>query len=402
MLPLLLFLIVVSGLVLRGMSPEERVEAFHRLRAWWQRAKAAITYVPPSCAPFTIALRSRTRWTFVTPAIVVANLAVFLLMLVGPGSFDDRDTLLAWGASFGPRTTNGEWWRLLSSTFVHMGLIHVLASIAGTLRVGLMLERLVGNVAFATTYIAAGVLAGLAGLAMHPVSLQAGASGAVFGVYGMLIASLIWGMVKRTDVSVPPAALLQLAPGAAFFLLYTFVTDGLVTAVMLAGLAVGCVCGAVLAGGVSTYKAPARRVLATMSATAAIVVVFAVPLRGVADVTGEIAQVVAIEDRTSHDYSAAIDRFKRGRLPSDGLVEAIDKIRPELRVMSARLNSVGNVPPEHQWLVSGAKEYLRLRDESWRLRAEGLRGSNMKTLQKADSVEHESLAALDVIRPKQD
>jgi membrane associated rhomboid family serine protease len=400
MIPLLLFLVVVSGLVLRGMSPEERVEAFHRLRAWWQRTRAAITYVPPSCEPFNFALRARTRWAFVTPAIAAANVAVFLVMLVGPGSFDDRETLLAWGASFGPRTTNGEWWRLISSTFVHVGLFHVLASVAGTLRAGLMLERLVGNVAFATTYIAAGVLAGLASLAMHPVSLHAGASGAVFGVYGMLIAALIWGMVKRTDVSVPPAALLQLAPGAAFFLLYTFVTEGLVTPAMLAGATVGCICGAVLAGGVSTNKAPARRVLATMSATAAIVIVLAVPLRGVADVTGEIAQVVAIEDRTSHDYGAAIDKFKRGRLSSDGLVETIDKIRPELRTMNVRLNSVLNVPPEHQWLVSGAKEYLRLRDESWRLRAEGLRGSNMKTLQKADSVEHESLAALDVIRPK--
>lgn len=398
-MPLLLFLIVVSGLVLRRMSPEERIAFVHRMLAWLQRVKAAVTYVPPSCQPFNDALRARTRWTIVTPAIAVANVAIFVVMLVGPGSFDDRNTLLAWGASFGPRTTNGEWGRLLSSMFVHAGLIHVLASVAGTLRAGLMLERLVGPVAFATTYIAAGVLAGLASLATHPVSVQLGASGAVFGIYGLLIATLIWGMVRRSDVNVPPAALMQLAPGAGIFLLYTFVTEGVLTPVMLAGVTVGCICGAVLAGGVSTNKPPARRVLATMSATAAIVVMFAVPLRGVADVTGEIAQVVAIEDRTSHDYSAAVDKFKRGRISSDGLVDAIEQIRPELRAMSARLNSVINVPPEHQWLVSGAKEYLRLRDESWRLRAEGLRGSNMKTLQKADSLEHESMAALDAIRP---
>jgi hypothetical protein len=142
-------------------------------------------------------------------------------------------------------------------------------------------------------------------------------------------------------------------------------------------------------------------VLATISATFGIVIVLAVPLRGVADVTGEIAQVVAIEDQTSHEYDAQVDRFKRGRTTTDGLIQQIDRIRPSLHAMSVRLNSLDKIPPEHQWLVSAAKEYLRLRDESWRLRAEGLRTSNMRALQKADGAERASLEALDPIRPVQ-
>ena len=399
MTPLLLFLLVVGGLMLRGMTPEERIAFLHRVLAWLSRVKAAITYVPPECQPFNEALRARTRWTIVTPAIAAANVVVFFGMVWGAGALGERDTLLAWGASFGPRTTNGEWWRLLTSTFVHMGVVHVLASVAGTLRAGLMLERLVGHVAFATTYVSAGVLGGLATMAMHPVALHAGASGAVFGIYGLLLASMGWSMVRPSEVTIPKAALRQLAPGAIVFLLYTVITEGMVTPAMITGLMMGGICGVVLAGGVTARKPPIRRVMATLAATAGIVVVFAVPLRGVADVTSEIAQVVAVERQISHDYDGAIDKFKKERRHTEVLIEQIERIRPELRNASTRLNALVNVPDEQLWLVSGAKEYLRLRDESWRLRAEGLRQSSMQLLHQADSMERAALDALETIQP---
>jgi membrane associated rhomboid family serine protease len=398
-IPLLLFVAVVGGLMLRGMSPEERIAFLHRVIEWGSRVKAAITYLPPECQPFNDALRARTRWTIVTPAIAATNIVIFLGMAFGTGALAERDTLLAWGASVGPRTTNGEWWRLLTSTFVHMGVIHVLASVAGTLRAGLMLERLVGHVALATTYVSAGILGGLATVAIHPVALHAGASGAVFGIYGLLLASIGWGMVRPSEVTIPRAALRQLAPGAVIFLLYTFITEGLVTPAMITGLTMGVICGVVLAGGVTARKPPVRRVVATFAATAGIVVVLAVPLRGVADVTAEIAQVVAVERQISHDYDAAIDTFKKERRHTEVLIEQIDRIRPELRTASARLNGLVNVPGEQLWLVSGAKEYLRLRDESWRLRAEGLRQSSMRLLQQADSMERAALDALEMIEP---
>jgi rhomboid protease GluP len=397
--PLLLFVAVVGGLMLRGMTPEERIAFLHRLLAWGSRVRDAVTYVPPECQPFNDALRARTRWTVVTPAIAATSVVIFLGMVLGAGAMAERDTLLAWGASFGPRTTNGEWWRLLTSTFVHMGFFHVAASVAGTLRAGLMLERLVGHVAFATTYVSAGVLGGLATLAIHPVAMHAGASGAVFGIYGLLLASIGWGMVRPSEMTIPKAALRQLAPGAAVFLVYTFITEGLVTPAMITGLTMGTICGLVLAGGGTARKPPVRRVVATLAATAGIVVVLAVPLRGVADVTAEIAQVVAVERQISHDYDGAIDKFKRERRHTEVLIEQIDRIRPELRTANARLNALVNVPPEQLWMVSGAKEYLRLRDESWRLRAEGLRQSSMRLLQQADSMERAALDALEMIQP---
>jgi len=399
MAPFLLFVIVVAGLFLRGMSADERIEFLKRIPVLLKRAWAIVTYIPPACRPFNEALKARTRWTIVTPAIVGTHVVIFVCMLFGPGSFSDRDTLLAWGASFGPRTTNGEWWRLLTCTFVNAGVFHLIASVAGTLRVSLMLERLVGPVAFATTYIAAGMLASLASLAGHPVAIHAGPSGAIFGIYGLLLASLAWGFIQRSPMTIPVAALRQVAPGIVVFLLYTFVAEGVFSPAMISGIAMGSICGFVLAGRVTTSKPPMRRVLATLSATVGIVVLLAVPLRGVADVTDEIAQAVAVEDQTSRDYDAAVDLFKRGRLKSDELLDQIDRIQPVLHRLNVRLNSIDNVPPEHQWLVDTAREYVRLRAESWRLRADALRGSDMRGLQKADGVEHAAIAVLDKIRP---
>jgi membrane associated rhomboid family serine protease len=333
------------------------------------------------------------------PVILGANALIFVFMLFGQGSFSDRDTLLAWGGSFGPRTTNGEWWRLFSSSFVHAGLLHVAATLAGTFRVGLILERLVGPISLATTYVAAAILASLASLAGHPVAIHAGASGAVFGIYGLFMATFAWGMFRRSELTIPLAVVRYIAPGAAAFLLYTFITEGIITPAMVVGLTVGLACGFVLGGQIGEEKPTVRRVLATMSATAGIVVLLAVPLRGVADVTSEIAYAVAVEDRTARDYNADVSRFKKGRLSSDALIADIETIVPQVDAVGIRLDSLENVPPEHQWLVDDAKKYARLRQESWGLRASALRNSDMRALQKADGLEHAAIGILDKIRP---
>jgi rhomboid protease GluP len=397
--PLLLFVIVVAGLFLRGMSSEERVEALKKLLAHAKQVKAWIAYVPPECQPFHDALRARTPWTMVMPVVLGANLLIFVFMLLGQGSFSDRDTLLAWGGSFGPRTTNGEWWRLFSSAFVHAGILHVAATVAGMFRVGLILERLVGPTTFATTYVAAAILGSLASLAGHPVAIHASASSAVFGIYGLFIATFVWGMIRPSELAIPIAVLRYIAPGTAAFLLYTFITEGVITPAMVSGLAVGLACGFVLGGRLGENKPPVRRVLATMSVTAGIVVLLAVPLRGVADVTSEIAYAVAVEDRTARDYNEDVTRFKKGRVSTDVLIADIETIVPQVDAVSIRLDSLENVPREHQRLVDNAKAYARLRLESWQLRAEALRHSDMRGLQKDDGIEHQALAILDKIKP---
>jgi hypothetical protein len=115
------------------------------------------------------------------------------------------------------------------------------------------------------------------------------------------------------------------------------------------------------------------------------------PLRGLDDVSADIAKVIAFEARTAHDYDAVLVRFSQGRSSIRDRIVLIDRIRPQLQELRARLESFRKVPREHQSLVADAIEYLKTRDESWRLREEALRKSNMQMLREADSVERTSL-----------
>jgi hypothetical protein len=171
-------------------------------------------------------------------------------------------------------------------------------------------------------------------------------------------------------------------------------TEGPVSDAMQAGLFVGFTCGSLIAIRVISDKPPARRIFALTTATIAIVVALAAPLRGLADVSAEVARVKSAEERTDSSYDAAIDRFKRGRTTAQELATLADGIASELQSLQAELGSLENVPAEHWPMVARASEYLALRQTSWRLRADGLRAGRTQILQQADVTERNALAAL--------
>ena len=74
-------------------------------------------------------------------------------------------------------------------------------------------------------FLIAGVLASLVHLVTHPMATSIGASGAIFGLYGLLLASSIWGMRHRSDVTIPLTAVKTLVPAAAVFILYSLAND---------------------------------------------------------------------------------------------------------------------------------------------------------------------------------
>ena len=392
----LILLLVLAGVALSAMSAEERARLGRTALAAIREARDVVAERRRQPAPFRDALRARTPWAIVTPALVALNMAIFVRMLFDGGAPGDPGTLVAWGGSIGPRTTNGEWWRLVTSLFVHTGFLHLVANMLGLLQLGLLLERLVGRVAVAAVYVSAGVFAGLASLSASPVDVSVGASGAIFGMYGLLLAPAIWSLYRRSAVTIPLRTVKRLIPAAAVFLLY----NGLQSKADHAGFLVGFACGLVLARGISDCKPAARRVAVAMGATAVIALAAAVPLRGVTDARPEIARVVAVEDRTAGAYETARDRFTLGRITAEKLIELIDRtITPELQETGVRLKALAGVPQVHQPLVAQAEEYLRLRDESWRLRADGLRKTNLLTLRKADDRERAALQIIKRLRP---
>lgn len=139
---------------------------------------------------------------FITPILIYINVAIFLMMFfsgLGFISFNGLD-LLNWGANYQPYTTNGEWWRLITSVFLHGGFIHLASNIFGLLFVGIFLEPKLGKTKYLTIYLITGAFASLTSIWWHDATISIGASGAIFGLYGLFL-SLLLTKVFSPDIS---------------------------------------------------------------------------------------------------------------------------------------------------------------------------------------------------------
>jgi rhomboid protease GluP len=135
----------------------------------------------------------------VTPILVYANLLVFLLMaLSGVNVFlPSGEDLLNWGANFKPITAAGQGWRLLTCCFVHIGVLHLLMNLYALVYIGALLEPLLGTVRFLAGYVLTGIAASLTSFYWHDATVSAGASGAIFGLYGIFLALLTTDLIEK-------------------------------------------------------------------------------------------------------------------------------------------------------------------------------------------------------------
>jgi membrane associated rhomboid family serine protease len=125
-----------------------------------------------------------------TRILMGINIAVYLAMVLTTRQFVNFDTptVVHWGADFGLLTLSGEWWRMLTSTFLHGGIIHIAVNMWALRNLGYTAELFYGRRNFLIIYLLSG-LAGSAGtLVWNPARVSVGASGAIFGVAGALAA----------------------------------------------------------------------------------------------------------------------------------------------------------------------------------------------------------------------
>jgi len=154
--------------------------------------------VTPRKKPFGQQMTEIIRLAPATTALIAINLLVYILMAVSTKSIDfSVETLVRWGGDYAPLTRNGEWWRLLTSTFVHGGLLHVALNMWCLLMLGPLAELAFGKLPYVAAYIATGLCASLTSTLYHPNSIGVGASGAIFGVAGFLITPIA---LKRLTV----------------------------------------------------------------------------------------------------------------------------------------------------------------------------------------------------------
>ena len=125
------------------------------------------------------------RW--VNLVIIAINILVYIVMEFA-GSTEDVNFMLKWGAAYTPAILNGEWYRLITSMFLHFGFAHLFNNMLILLFMGDMLEEKIGKIRYFIIYMVGGILGNLLSLAVElhtgHLAVSAGASGAVFAVIG--------------------------------------------------------------------------------------------------------------------------------------------------------------------------------------------------------------------------
>jgi len=198
----------------------------------------------------------------VTQAIFGINVAVFLGMLLAGVSVTDPTSpeLLHWGANSAQFTLSGEWWRLVTNVFLHIGIIHIALNMWCLWSLGPLCESLYGSWTFGAVFLICGVSGSLASIAWHPYGLSAGASGAIFGIAGALIASIKFG-----EFSLPRSLVASQLSCLVGFLVYNLIFGAISgttdNAAHIGGLAAGCIMGALIARAAPQRDAFLARVL---------------------------------------------------------------------------------------------------------------------------------------------
>jgi rhomboid protease GluP len=362
---------------------------------------------------FAEAMVSLGRRWYVTPSIIAINVAVFLAMWLAGADFFNPSSSIAirFGSNFGPLTWTGEEWRLLTSAFLHFGIIHIALNMYALFQGGALVERLYGSSRFALIYLLAAIAGSVASGWWNPLRNSAGASGAIFGVYGALLAFLA---VRRADI--PPRLLKRISSSALLFCLYslaygwanTFIDNACHIGGLLGGFLSGLILARPFNAEAREHAQPARLLIAAV-ALGVPLLLLAHPLvdekgsqaaelrfqREMADFAPIEAELVRKETEIlTVQPNARVNRLELARRLSDEvLVPWRNASKPLLESATPADDGSGQAR-----LQQAMRQYLRAREESLALWVLWLQSADPADEARAQSADRRLEHSLDALR----
>jgi rhomboid protease GluP len=206
---------------------------------------------------------------FATPIIAGLNILVFMVMVMAGAGFwsADGQTLVSWGADYQPLAINGEWWRLVTSMFLHDGFMHLLGNMIALVYIGVSLEPHLGKLRFFAAYFVTGIAASLTSILWHEGAVSVGASGAIFGLCGVFLAMLTTNFIERS-------AKKHMLIGLSLFVAWGLIDGGFEKGIDNAAHVGGLVCGLLM--GYAYYpslKKPGAAALQRLTVSGASIVI---------------------------------------------------------------------------------------------------------------------------------
>jgi len=200
----------------------------------------------PEAAP-PLARRVMMPKPWMTRVLFGINIAVYLGMVLNGVSPTEPNNaqLLKWGAMWGPYSLGGQPWRMLTSNYVHVGIIHLGLNMWCLWNLGQLGEFIFGPWTLLIVYTLCGLGGSVCSLWWHPMSIGAGASGAIFGLAGALIAALYLGKLPFPKHAFQ-GTLRSLLAFAGYNLVFGAAWGRIDNAAHMGGLITGLLLGAVL------------------------------------------------------------------------------------------------------------------------------------------------------------
>lgn len=268
----------------------------------------------------------------VTPAIVALDVALFLAMVATSGRvLFSSDTLVRWGGLFPVAVVDGEWWRLLSSMWLHAHPLHLILNLVFLWHLGSIVERMLGPFVFLIVYLLAGVLAtavSLQTLANQGVSI--GASGAIFGLVGVLLAVAVTSRRIRGLGQLMGDLRTRLIGVTLANLVAGFLIPGIDNGAHVGGLVAGLFLGWLVGRDAVLTTPPARRTLIPLALTAALAatsIFIAMRLGGgVPGIAAEQQRFDAVNTPAEAAFRAAVADVQAGRRAGPEAAEAFGRL----------------------------------------------------------------------------
>ena len=194
---------------------------------------------------------------FITPILIYLNILMFIARVVNGVHIlnPDGEALVRWGANFKPATLDGQWWRLLTNCFIHIGILHLLLNMYALTYIGALLEPYLGKSRFLAAYLLTGIAASIISLWWHDLTISAGASGAIFGMYGVFLAMLTTDLIEK---EARKSLLTSIGIFVGYNLLYGL-KGGIDNAAHIGGLVSGFIAGYILLPGLRNTEEPALK-----------------------------------------------------------------------------------------------------------------------------------------------
>ena len=225
-------------------SPEQLTEEYNEMM---ERQKAHETDIEERAKSNRLTALEKIQFArgthYVTYTIMGINVLIYLLMVLNGYRFMEFsvDSLIKWGGNVRNLNVSGQWYRLITCMFLHGGLVHIAFNMYALFYIGVYLEPLLGKLRYLTVYLACGVIASLASTWFDVgVPVSVGASGAIFGLFGVFLALLTTDFVEQR---VRKPMLRSIAFFVVFNLVYGSVANGIDNAAHIGGLVSGVLFG---------------------------------------------------------------------------------------------------------------------------------------------------------------